>query len=84
MAVLTAACTQAKAFFPRQPWICTITLARAVWSITPTTLPNVCRSLGITLKHHDAASDAAACATIVCAAWHTNTGRSRLAGFCRR
>lgn len=84
MTVLSAACTQAKTFFPRQPWICTITLARTVWSITPATLPNVCRSLGISLKHHDPASDAAACASIVCAAWHTNTGRSWLARFRRR
>ena len=47
---------------------CTMTLARRVWNIRPTTLPNVCRYLRIPLKHHDAASDAEACARIMIAA----------------
>jgi DNA polymerase-3 subunit epsilon len=40
-------------------------LARRLWNLKPTKLPDVCRHLGITLKHHDAASDALACAKIV-------------------
>ena len=36
--------------------------------IRPTKLPDVCRRLGIPLLHHDAASDATACARIVLAA----------------
>ncbi|MFA5187667.1 MAG: exonuclease, partial [Patescibacteria group bacterium] len=34
----------------------------------PTKLPDVCRRLKIPLNHHDAASDAEACARIVMAA----------------
>lgn len=36
-------------------------------SSLPTTLPDVCRRLGITLRHHDALSDAEACAKVVIA-----------------
>ena len=43
-------------------------LARQTWNIYPTKLNNVCDHLGITLKHHHAASDAEACALIVIAA----------------
>ncbi len=50
------------------PWICTIDLARRVWNIYPTKLPDVCRHLDIEFNHHEAGSDAAACAQIVKAA----------------
>jgi DNA polymerase-3 subunit epsilon len=43
-------------------------MARAVWNVRPTTLPDVCRFLGIALNHHDALSDAEACARIMIAA----------------
>ena len=43
-------------------------LARQAWDIFPTKLNNGCDRLGITLKHHHAASDAEACALIVIAA----------------
>ena len=43
-------------------------LARAQWNIRPTKLPDVCRYLGIKLRHHEADSDAEACARIVMAA----------------
>jgi DNA polymerase-3 subunit epsilon len=36
-----------------------------VWGIYPTKLPNVCRHLGISLNHHEASSDAEACARIM-------------------
>jgi DNA polymerase-3 subunit epsilon len=45
-----------------------VRLARRVWGIYPTRLSDVCRRLGIPLRHHDAASDAEACARIVIAA----------------
>ena len=45
-----------------------IRLAREAWGVYPTKLPDVCRYLGIPLRHHDAASDAEACARIVIAA----------------
>ena len=40
----------------------------ATWGVRPTKLPDVCRFLGIPLKHHDALSDAEAAARIVIAA----------------
>jgi len=84
MEVLRASCAAAKESFPRQPWLCTVALARAVWSIVPTRLPSVCRRLGVPLvQHHNAGSDADACAAIVCAAWQTETGRSWLRRFRR-
>ena len=50
------------------PFVCTVALAREVWRLFPTKLPDVCRHLGIPLRHHDPASDAEACARIVLAA----------------
>lgn len=51
-----------------QPFVCTMKLARAVWRVFPTKLPDVCRHLSIPLRHHEAGSDAEACARIVIAA----------------
>jgi DNA polymerase-3 subunit epsilon len=45
-----------------------VKLARQTWRLYPTKLPNVCNYLGIPLDHHNAASDAEACARIVLAA----------------
>jgi len=50
---------------PRLPFVCTVRLARAQWGIYPTKLPDVCRHLGLDLNHHEALSDALACAGIV-------------------
>lgn len=50
------------------PWKCTVRLARETWNLHPTKLPDVCRHLSIPLRHHDALSDAQACARIVLAA----------------
>jgi DNA polymerase III subunit epsilon len=46
------------------PFICTVRVARAHWNFRPANLAHVCAQLDIPLKHHDAASDALACATI--------------------
>ena len=43
-------------------------MARRAWNIRPTKLSDVCRKLGIALNHHEALSDAMACAQIVLAA----------------
>jgi len=43
-------------------------MARDTFSIYPTRLDCVCRALGIPLVHHQAESDAEACAQIVLAA----------------
>ena len=53
---------------PANPFSCTVRLARAAWQIRPTKLPDVCSHLGIALNHHDAQSDALACARIAIAA----------------
>ncbi len=66
--VLNTCCEQAEIRAPAYPFECTVRIARAVWNIRPTRLPNVCRHLGIPLRHHEAVSDAEACARIVIAA----------------
>jgi DNA polymerase-3 subunit epsilon len=53
---------------PRRPWVCTVKLSRTLWNIRPTKLPDVCAHFGIELNHHDAMSDALACAEIACRA----------------
>lgn len=53
---------------PPLPFLCTVQLARELWDLRPTKLPDVCRFLGLQLQHHDALSDATACANIVLAA----------------
>lgn len=53
---------------PDLPFECTMRIARKVWRIQPTALPDVCRYLGLELRHHDAQSDAEACARIMIAA----------------
>lgn len=67
-AVLGACCTMAGLPIPRLPFVCTVNLARALWNVRPTKLPDVCNFLGLELNHHHAASDADACAGIVMAA----------------
>lgn len=53
---------------PPRHWVCTVRLARTVWNVRPTRLPDVARHLCVTLNHHDALSDANACAEAVAAA----------------
>jgi DNA polymerase III subunit epsilon len=74
--VLRRCCAAAGVKPPRIPFRCTVQLARQTWNIYPTKLNNVCDQLGITLKHHFAASDAEACALIVIAA-HRGAGGAR-------
>ena len=69
---------------PEKKFVCTVQVARAMFSIRPTKLPNVCARLDIPLNHHDAHSDAEACARILIAAaaagWnggHVVQGRSQ-------
>jgi DNA polymerase-3 subunit epsilon len=66
--VLTACCARYRIRRPVWPFVCTVQVARQVWEVYPTKLPDVCRHLGIPLRHHDALSDAEACARIVLAA----------------
>jgi DNA polymerase-3 subunit epsilon len=66
--VLLACCDESGVAFPATEFLCTVKVARAVWNVFPTTLPAVCDHLDLPLNHHDALSDAEACARIVLAA----------------
>jgi len=66
--VLHACCDAFGISQPSQPFVCTVQLARKTWNLRPTKLPDVCQFLGISLEHHQALSDAEACARIVIAA----------------
>lgn len=67
-AVLRTCCWRARLKPPRTPFECTLRLARKTWGLPSNKLPSVCSHLQIPLKHHDAESDAEACARIVLAA----------------
>ena len=66
--VLAACCSASGLEVPTQPFLCTVQVARRTWRLEPNDLPSVCRRLGIGLIHHDAGSDAEACARIMIAA----------------
>jgi DNA polymerase III subunit epsilon len=66
--VLESCCRTAMVSPPEIRYVCTVKLARRVWGIRPTSLSNVCTYLGLSLNHHEALSDAEACAGIVIAA----------------
>ena len=66
--VLEACCRRYGLPQPQKPFKCTVQVARSVWGIRPTKLPDVCRYLRISLTHHEAGSDAKACAQIVLSA----------------
>ena len=66
--VLKACCEAADVPYPDLPFRCTVRAARQAWNVRPTKLPDVCAHLGLTLRHHDAASDSEACARIMIAA----------------
>jgi DNA polymerase-3 subunit epsilon len=63
--VLSACCDYYSVRKFRKDFVCTMSLARNQWSIYPTRLPDVCSELNINLNHHEAGSDARACAKIV-------------------
>ncbi len=65
--VMKACCLSAGVAPPKTPYLCTVKLARKAWKLFPTKLPDVCRHLKIDLKHHDALSDAEACARVILA-----------------
>lgn len=59
---------------PAFDWRCTVNLSRVMWpGLFNHKLPTVCEHLGITLKHHDPASDAEASARIFLAATEAET-----------
>ena len=64
-AVLRACCEMSGHAPAIAPFLCTVKVARATWAIFPTKLSDVAHHLQIPLQHHDAASDAFACAQIL-------------------
>ena len=66
--VLHACCAASDVTPPGQAFRCTVKMARARWNLKPARLPDVCRHLGIPLDHHNALSDAQACARIAISA----------------
>lgn len=66
--VLRNCCEVAGLPVPELPFRCTVKLARQIWRLPSNKLNLVCDHLGIPLQHHDALSDAEACAKIVIAA----------------
>lgn len=63
--VLRACCEAAGLPEPLLPWQCTVRMARQILGIKPANLRHVCDTLGIELRHHEALSDAEACARIM-------------------
>lgn len=76
--VLKSCCETYSLTAPETEFVCTVKLARKMWDIRPTKLPNVAHYLGLDLDHHDALSDSRACANIIIAAendgWGHDTG----------
>jgi len=66
--VLAACCAAAGLEPPTLPWLCTVKVARKTWKLKPANLAACAQFLQIPLRHHDAGSDAEACARIVIAA----------------
>jgi len=67
--VLHACCASYGIRAPSLPFRCTVQMSRRTWKIYPTKLSDVCKTLDIALNHHEALSDAMACAQIVLAAY---------------
>ncbi len=63
--VLNACCAAAGLAVPPHPFVCTVKLSKAELGLKPATLSHVCHHLSIPLKHHNALSDAEACAKIM-------------------
>ena len=68
--VLMACCLAAGVPCPAAPFVCTVGVARKTWRTRPNNLAAVSARLGIALVHHNAGSDAEACARILIAAHH--------------
>lgn len=65
---VTLGCCKAYSLVPPpHPWKCTLEMSRKRWRGQPCKLSDVCQRLGITLNHHEAGSDAEACARVMLA-----------------
>ena len=63
--VLYACCRAAGLEAPPHPFVCTVKLSKKELGINPAKLSHVCHHLSIPLNHHNALSDAEACAKIM-------------------
>jgi DNA polymerase-3 subunit epsilon len=79
------ACCAAHGVSPIElPYLCTMRLSRRLWNVHPTKLSDVCRHLSIPLQHHEALSDALACARIVLKASEVGLRADAFLGRARR
>ncbi len=78
--VLHACCAKAGIIPPDIKYLCTMKLARRLWGLYPTKLSDVSRHFGISFNHHDAESDALACAKIVLKALNKEIPESAFLG----
>lgn len=62
--VLRACCRHAGLIPPPQPFLCTLRASRVHLAIPSRRLSHVCEHFGIALDHHNAVSDALACAHV--------------------
>lgn len=66
--VARACATASGLAMPSLPWVCTVALARHIWThLDNHKLPSCAAHVGSKLKHHDALSDANACAEVLIA-----------------
>lgn len=69
ISVIRRTCEHYGVATPRFDYMCTVQVARSVWPDLPSHKLNmVCRRLGVSFKHHDAAADAYACGEVALAA----------------
>lgn len=76
--VLEVCCEKAGLAPPKLPFRCTVKLARQIWRLPSNKLNLVCQHLNIPLNHHNALSDAEACAKIVLEAGKINAKKASL------
>ena len=69
VSVIRGTCDHYGLAYPEFDYLCTVKLAQITWpEFASHKLNNVCAELGIQFKHHDAAEDAFACASVALAA----------------
>lgn len=79
--VLASCCERYKIPSPNVDYRCTVQMARKQLGFRPANLPAVCSRLNIELNHHDAMSDALACAKIAIVALQSEQPGSTFVDF---
>lgn len=78
--VLNACATFHEISLSTRPWLCTLEISRSILPLAAFKLSDVCAHLKIDLDHHNAMSDARACASII---MHAQRANHDLARFVR-